>query len=1387
MSQQKSELRLTRLPVIFNDRMELQNLPSMSRISEEASPHQTASASSAQCLEKPAVASDCSEKHISPTPAVASDSSSSSKMSHQNDSVNNTTTMTISNKVFSNGTNDVVVESIPWTQDDQDLLKQQVAFWKNYLVDHDDDDEHSISKDGIRDLLRLLYTALRRDYTKIVITRSDHLLQTISQTLHQKVQAVNLVRLQELLDAQQRAGEIMGGQDVLLLTGAVGSGKTTTLHFLADTEFHEAEIDGFEILQPSRIRDPRIKSFQMSLNGLDATTKVLQAAPVMARFGTNREELIVICDVPGAGSASTVEEEIAYFFGMGIAIERAKRIKPVVVFNEELVGSCFGKLSDAFQQLKREMSIKSFKDFKPLDYVFTHYEERHRTRIHLQLKSLIANGGIQYNRCDDEDDNDDNDDRNAALFEDFVDDIVRKTAPQAKLAMPLTDDPQQLLGDLWNGSFVEEPEGKYYQQPPPDAALKQLQLQFEITLEEFKLALSREAYREAADCIESLAKLATWVPHARKAMEAANIAAAGHLRAMYDWMSEAVKRIDYEQVLYRMEQYGQVEAYLIDSRDCFHHGQELIWESLITPMEEENYRVAMSRVEILCNLSNRFKQAAQCVKRALKLLCKWSDCSIDAGYFQDATSLLKTMANMGNDIPEANACAKSILAGLKECLETTITIKKDYFAASNLICSLNELALLYPQCREMVETGMRSCSLILESSAAQDDYTSTLSLIGGMHHIADTIPKANEIAEEGTKILKTTLKRLIGKSNLQPTFEILNAAHTLAVPDKGAFADLLEYGYEALDAKLTTAVEARDYETVIQLLEYLSQEEDTLPRAKECARIGSDLLRMQTAKALSKKNFSLVLDVIQEFGIRGQKNSAVAECSRYGLDLLSKAAQRALSERDYKSSIEIVTYLTEVTEVHPKAIEIAQLNMQTMAQHITELRQSVEATVSEVLASVDLKVFVAMLLKLKSQIEKVDRAEPVRKFLLAMKFRAHEEEDKQDVKEEANLLASKLYTSQTFCGDQIGLLSVYVREQTPNIDVENVCMDSLIRNRKALLSTMIRLKAINKILQNCPGGEKAAAIYTESFDKFHSLLETILEVAEESIKPPINMRLFELEAWFLSALIKGFIRDKLDTDSDERKQMVELECRRRLLMLQFDVKITEAVENLTEQDFLITRADKDVLMENEDLKQKSDEDNSVVASSGSSCNLKSDRAPVVTMESIEKLDLLDLEHQRETLLSLSKRAELSRMITKQPKTTDYIGIVQNFDQSLIAYILLLVHFVDEQYDGLLEFAKTGAAVPVILDRANELQAAAVKIEEQIGIAKTWSEEFQSTAIDLACKRLIIFKKKIELAKEKLEDAIKAGNDIGFMAFVTTITKPFICNGKWHENIPESIV
>lgn len=284
------------------------------------------------------------------------------------------------------------------------------------------------SKAG-REILQAIQSAAKRSsQLQIAADVSMHVRQMklyVSRLL-QEIQLVDLDALIATMQHNQRAGEQMAGEEVILLCGATRAGKTTTLHFLAGSTLEEVEVEGFFHLHPTAVADSAVANYKTTVgdssdnknNQSVATgTGHLQTARIrMAAGEDNNPRTVVVCDTPGLGQhdpqTQTVEWEIANGLGMVRAIHRAKTVKLAWVINREEVrirerfftntsatgGGAAGLEGETVASMKRLLSKSPELDLGPFNYLFTRYEAKHRDCLCRQFSVMSKNYGNHNNQ-----------------------------------------------------------------------------------------------------------------------------------------------------------------------------------------------------------------------------------------------------------------------------------------------------------------------------------------------------------------------------------------------------------------------------------------------------------------------------------------------------------------------------------------------------------------------------------------------------------------------------------------------------------------------------------------------------------------------------------------------------------------------------------------------------------------------------------------------------------------------------------------------------------------------------------------------------------------------------------------------------------------------------
>lgn len=121
-----------------------------------------------------------------------------------------------------------------------------------------------------------------------------------------KIQPVDIFELKFLMKKAREAGELIKNQDVILLFGKTGSGKSTTIQFLAGSKMIKKEVeieDGkyLEIICPDEnLLNPAFKSVVVGYQ--NSETRYINPITVNLKdLGSFEDKIIILCDAPGFG------------------------------------------------------------------------------------------------------------------------------------------------------------------------------------------------------------------------------------------------------------------------------------------------------------------------------------------------------------------------------------------------------------------------------------------------------------------------------------------------------------------------------------------------------------------------------------------------------------------------------------------------------------------------------------------------------------------------------------------------------------------------------------------------------------------------------------------------------------------------------------------------------------------------------------------------------------------------------------------------------------------------------------------------------------------------------------------------------------------------------
>ncbi|CAF0787349.1 unnamed protein product [Adineta ricciae] len=202
------------------------------------------------------------------------------------------------------------------------------------------------------------------------------------QVLLRKIRPINIDETQILIDKSKDAAHLIRDKDVVLLIGETGSGKSTTIHFLAGSHMQEVQvpIESNKFLRHIAAVEPihnlELKNVTSSPFHKSETRYI---APVTIELenvpGIRETGVVILCDAPGFGDTAGAEVDIANSVGILEGLVGARSVKLLVLSNFQNLG----KRGEGIQRLAH-IVINMVSDIaERLDsiiYGFTQYPEK---------------------------------------------------------------------------------------------------------------------------------------------------------------------------------------------------------------------------------------------------------------------------------------------------------------------------------------------------------------------------------------------------------------------------------------------------------------------------------------------------------------------------------------------------------------------------------------------------------------------------------------------------------------------------------------------------------------------------------------------------------------------------------------------------------------------------------------------------------------------------------------------------------------------------------------------------------------------------------------------------------------------------------------------------
>ncbi|CAF0934074.1 unnamed protein product [Adineta steineri] len=151
------------------------------------------------------------------------------------------------------------------------------------------------------------------------------------ERLRGKIRFLNIPEIRRLVSKAEKAAELIRDKDVILLVGATGAGKSTTIQFLAGCQMKKVSVEvapgnPLEHIQAvGTIRNSELRNVTSSPHNKSETRYI---APVTVQlkdiYGAHESGMITLCDAPGFGDTAGPEVDIANSVGVIEALKKRK-------------------------------------------------------------------------------------------------------------------------------------------------------------------------------------------------------------------------------------------------------------------------------------------------------------------------------------------------------------------------------------------------------------------------------------------------------------------------------------------------------------------------------------------------------------------------------------------------------------------------------------------------------------------------------------------------------------------------------------------------------------------------------------------------------------------------------------------------------------------------------------------------------------------------------------------------------------------------------------------------------------------------------------------------------------------------------------------------------
>nr|XP_047142268.1 uncharacterized protein LOC124816650 [Hydra vulgaris] len=285
---------------------------------------------------------------------------------------------------------------------------------------------------------------LKKAENQIKLDQFSFALQ-ILESLFKQIQPLDIREIKLLLEKAKETYKLIENQEIVLLLGMTGSGKTATIHFLSGSKMFKQKVciePGnylFQVTAAEPFPDA-LSKFIISYRAESETRYINPIQINLKDFGHFSDKFITLCDSPGFGDTAGPEVDIANSVSIVEAIICCKSVRPVILLNYENQGG----RGEGIREMTRMIQdmVKNIEDYlSSFSYLFTKYSENNVHTSLLNIYKSIEKGS----------------ESNDKTFKTILEDMLKKTKNNSESLDLINDNPLDVINRIIKTPCIKDP------------------------------------------------------------------------------------------------------------------------------------------------------------------------------------------------------------------------------------------------------------------------------------------------------------------------------------------------------------------------------------------------------------------------------------------------------------------------------------------------------------------------------------------------------------------------------------------------------------------------------------------------------------------------------------------------------------------------------------------------------------------------------------------------------------------------------------------------------------------------------------------------------------------------------------------------------------------